>query len=177
VRIELAAWRDGEAEVASGARTVMLPPRGGLTLPAQALLDHFMDLTYSYRFGPPPCDAVSVTLRSASGDPIVRAFHFPAGFPCEPRGDLGLRAVLGGAGNGIAELTVSTRRLAFGVHFDFPGFEADEEYFHLAPGTERRVVLRGQGGHSAEGGSVHAINATAPVPIEVATCQERRDAV
>ncbi|RYY49103.1 MAG: glycoside hydrolase family 2 protein, partial [Comamonadaceae bacterium] len=62
LRIDVTAWRDGEVEVASGARALVLPPRTSRTLPAQDLLDHFMDLGYAYRFGPPPCDAVAVTL-------------------------------------------------------------------------------------------------------------------
>jgi beta-mannosidase len=111
------------------------------------------------------------------GERIAQAFHFPAGRPCEPRGDPGLRATVRELDGQTAELTLATRRIAFGVHFDIPGFEADDEYFHLAPGGQVRVLLRGQAGHARVEGSVHAINATRAEPIRAATCEEPPDAV
>lgn len=177
VTIELQAWQHGETEVARGALSLTLPARGSLTLPAQDLLDHFMDLNHAYRFGPPPCDGVAVTLRSAQGERIAQAFHFPAGWPCEPRDDPGLRATVRQLDGQAAELTLATPRIAFGVHFDIPGFEADDEHFHLAPGSQVRVLLRGQAGHAPVEGSVRAINAARAEPIRAATSEEPPKAV
>ena len=163
VEVELTAWQRGEVEVASGRKSLTLPARSGRTMPALDLLDHFMDLSYAYRFGPPPCDVVVVTLMDEQGKQIAQAFHFPAGMPIEPQADLGLAARVTRLDDRTYELTVSTQRLALGVHFDIPGFEAAHEHFHLAPGSEARVVLKGEGGE-APNGTVHAINAGGALP-------------
>jgi beta-mannosidase len=158
VEIDLKAWRAGEVLVASGTRVLTLPGRGAQSLPALDLLDHFMDLTYAYRFGPPPCDVIAVTLRTSDGTQRAQAFHFPAGMPCNPAGDVGLAATVKRLDDRTVELAVSTRRLALGVHFDLPGFSAQDEHFHLAPGGEVRVLLHGAGSQPPHG-HVHALNA------------------
>jgi beta-mannosidase len=163
VEVELTVWQRGEVEVATGTKPFTLAPRSGQTVAALDLLDHFMDLTYAYRFGPPPCDVVAVTLKDERGGRIAQAFHFPTGMPVEPQADLGLAAVFNRIGDGTYEVKVSTRRLALGVHFDIPGFEAAQEHFHLAPGGEARVLLRGEGGQPPHG-TVHALNASAGLP-------------
>jgi len=164
VAIELGAWQHGETEVAVGSKSLTLQGRSARSLSAIDLLDHFMDLGYAYRFGPPPCDVVAVALRGVGGERIAQAFHFPAGMPLGPEGDVGLSAKAAMTGDGTAELTVSTRRLALGVHFDIPGFEAEDEYFHLAPCAQARVTLRRRGAQ-ALGGEVRAINAMRAAPV------------
>ena len=73
-------------------------------------------------------------------------------------------------------LTVSTRRFARWVHIDDIAFRAEHDWFHLAPGSQRRVKLlpdhgpKGGGREGAQGvglaqadpipmGEVHALNA------------------
>jgi beta-mannosidase len=63
-----------------------------------------------------------------------------------------------------AELTLTTRKAALAVHFDIPGFEAEDEYFHMAPGSQARVVLRARQPTQLQG-SVLALNASAAVTI------------
>jgi hypothetical protein len=56
------------------------------------------------------------------------------------------------------------------VHVDVQGFASDDDYFHLAPGRERRLLLRPTGEeHRGFSGTVHALNADAPVAITVAS--------
>ncbi|HSH91301.1 MAG TPA: glycoside hydrolase family 2 protein [Ramlibacter sp.] len=162
-RLELAAWRDGEVQVANGAQELVLPARTARTLPAQDLLDYFIDLTYAYRFGPPPCDAVAVALRGAQGELLGEAFHFPAGMQALLGVDAGLQAAARMGADGTVEVTLMARRLALGVNFDVPGFQPRDEHFHLAPGREVRVVLDAIDG-AAFAGTVQALN-SAPVPI------------
>ncbi|MDP3758995.1 MAG: glycoside hydrolase family 2 protein [Ramlibacter sp.] len=164
VQLELKAWQHGETEIASGRLALTLPARGACTVPALDLLDRFVDLTYAYRFGPPPCDTVLVTLKDAHGQAIATAFHFPAGMPALFGTDPGLRATATKIDACTAELTVTTCKTALAVHFDIPGFEAEDEYFHLAPGAQARVVLRSR--EPAElHGTVHALNAAAAATI------------
>jgi beta-mannosidase len=164
VVIELKAWRGGEVQVATGQRALALPGRSAQSLPALDLLDHFMDLTYAYRFGPSPCDVVAVTMQAPDGTRLAQSFHFPAGMPCAPETDIGLAARLRVIDEHAAEVTVSTRRLALGVHFDIPGYEAECEHFHLAPGEGARVRLRGAAAGTPHG-QVFAVNAGSGVLI------------
>lgn len=163
--LELKAWQHGETEIASGRIALALPARGARTSPALDLQGRFVDLTYAYRFGPPPCDTVAVTLKDAQGQAIATAFHFPAGMQALFSADPGLSASAVMLDPCTAELTVATRKTALAVHFDIPGFEAVDEYFHMAPGSQARVVLRAR--QPAELlATVHALNAAAPLTIQ-----------
>lgn len=161
VQVELAAWKDGDVRVAGGARTMTVPARGSESMAAVQLLDHFMDLGYAYRFGPLPCDAVVATLRGAGGERLAQAFHFPGGLPATAQADVGLAATVTQVQDGIAQLSLRSARLALGVHFEVPGFAADDEHFHLAPGDEAQIMLRGTG-MLPSGGLVHALNSIQP---------------
>ena len=170
VRLELNAWRGGAVEVAQGAADITLAGRSARTVPAQELLDHFMDLGYAYRFGPPPCDAVRVGLVGADGARLAQAFHFPAGLPAL----LAIEPVLGASARMLdertAELTVEADKLALGVHFDIPGYQASDEHFHLAPRSPvkvRLVRLRDAPAREPRG-TVFALNAPAGVTLRAA---------
>jgi beta-mannosidase len=167
VTLALTAWQHGETEVASGTVDLHLPARGACTLPAQALLGHFIDLSYAYRFGPPPCDTVAVAMNDAQGRHIAQAFHFPTGLPALLGIEPGLSASATMLDDRTAEVTVATRRTALGVRFDIPGFDAADEYFHLAPSSEARVVLRAREPRELQG-SVGAANARQLVPLRIA---------
>ena len=147
---------------------MLAPSRSAQTLSALDLLPYFMDLSYAYRFGPMSCDAVVVTLRDRQGVQLAQAFHFPGGLGIAARSDIGLRARVTQHDDGTAELAVATRRLAQAVHIDVPGFQPDDDYFHLAPDTEVRVALRGQPGQVPRG-AVHALNSSRSAQVEPAT--------
>jgi len=135
-------------------------------VPVGAWLDGFVDVSHAYRFGPPPCDVVVATL-IAGAAPVAEAFYFPAGLAFPREADLGLAAEMSPATDGTAELVVRTRRFAQAVTIDVPGMTADDDFFHLAPGGERRVRLRRtrpEGGRTALG-QVSALNAARPVAI------------
>jgi hypothetical protein len=51
----------------------------------------------------------------------------------------------------VFSLEVRCRRLARGVHFDLPGFVADDAYFDLAPADVAHVTLRGPAGQRPVG--------------------------
>ena len=127
-----------------------------------------MDLSYAYRFGPPSCDAVAVTLRDRQGAQLAQAFHFPGGLDSGSAADIGLRASVARRDDGTAELAVATRRLARFVHIDIPGFEPEDDYFHLLPDSEVRIPLRGDPGRLPTG-AVHALNSSRSARVEAAT--------
>ena len=167
VSIELTAWRNGDVKVASGTQALAVEAHGGLTLPAVGMLDHFMDLGYAYRFGPLPCDAVVATLRDDNGMQLAQAFHFPAGLLLAQDAGLGLTAFLESAGDTSATVRVATKRFATAVHFETPGFEPDNDFFHLPPGDVAHVRLHRTGDRPLAG-FVHALNGAHPVRIDTA---------
>jgi beta-mannosidase len=170
VEIALDAWRGGDVKVACGTLDLTVAARSAQSIPAVQLLDHFMDLGYAYQFGPRPCDAVIATLRTAGGERLARAFHFPGGLPADAEPDVGLAAEIAATGMETVQVTVRTKRLALGVHFDMPGFIADDEHFHLPPAGEARVTLHGSGPVPAAS-HVHAVNSTGPGRIVTPSAQ------
>lgn len=175
--LEVTAWRGGEVLIARASTSCNLPARSAQSLSCMDLFDHFLDLNHAYRFGPPPCDAVTATLKGADGALLAQTFFFPEGLSRQPEDDVGLRAQARPHAHDsqIIELTLQTRKLAQAVHVDIPGFAADDDYFHMAPDTERRVMLRG---HARQpfAGFVHALNSTRSARIEPApTSPAQRD--
>jgi beta-mannosidase len=166
VELELKAWRDGDVLVASAQKAWNLPPRSAQSLPCLDLFEHFMDLGYAYRFGPMPCGAVTATLKDAHGSLLAAAFHFPGGLSAQPESDVGLSARAFMRDTQTIELTVCTKRLAQSVHFDLPGFHADDEYFHLEPNCCVQVTLR-RTGKAPVSGYVHALNSARSARIDV----------
>ena len=164
--LELALYRQGEISVGRASRPVEVAAHGALELPAVAAFDGFVDLSYAYRFGPPPHDLVAATLRGPAGEVRARAFHFPVGLPATREPDVGLAAEarLDADGAGAA-LVVRTRRFAQSVAVDVEGFEPDDAYFHLAPGEERLVRLRRTAGTGAPRGTLQPLNAEAVTKI------------
>jgi beta-mannosidase len=140
--IELALYRGGEVEVIKASRAVSVPAHGAIEIPATDFLEGFYDLSFAYRFGPPTADLVHAVLHDGERV-VVDAFSFPIGLPSQRELDVGLAVQalpLGDSGERIVE--VSTRRFAQNVTIDAPGFDADDNGFHLAPGQARRIVLR-----------------------------------
>jgi beta-mannosidase len=161
-RLELVCLRDGATKVASASRDVTLAARSTARVQASDLLGQFFDFTYAYRFGPRAHDATVITLRDkVSGTVLSEAFHFPER-ACTQRHELGLEVRVEQTSNENWELVVSAKRLARWVHIVDPHYRATLDWFHLAPGRERRIALVGRQrntSHPPEG-EVRALNAT-----------------
>ena len=158
VTLTLEAWQGGEVRVGQANHTLVLPAHGAQSLSAMALLDHFIDLNHAYQFGPRPCDVVIATMLGDSGQPLGQSFYLPDGIGNPLEADVGLSAKLIHIEHGIATLRLRSLRLALGVHFDVPGFVAQDDFFHLAPGADTRVTLHGPFNADAAHGTVSAIN-------------------
>lgn len=167
LELEVTAWRDGDVLVATGKRNLDMPAHSARTLAGLDLFEHFMDLTYAYRFGPMSCHAIVATLRDLDGNQLAQTFFFPGDGGIRSGQDAGLSAQARTVDDHTAELTVRTKQLAQAVHFDVHGFQASDEYFHMAPHSETRVMLRAAGPHSFAG-FVHAVNSSQGARIEIA---------
>lgn len=158
LRLTLTAYGADGAPVIDGAREITLAPRSARCLTSAALFGVFFDITHAYRFGP-PVHVVSVARLDdpETGAVLAEAFHFPHG-----RGaamdDPGLTATVGTDEAG-AFVDLVTIRPAQSVMLSVPGFEPEDNDFHLAPG-QRRLRLAGAG---VPTGTACALNAAEPL--------------
>lgn len=168
--LSLAAYREGEWPVAHGERVLEVPGRSSQPWPVTDWLDGFNDLTWAYRFGPPSADVLVARWQTAEGN--VEQVHFidVEGAPLQRR-DIGLTAEAGATVNDVIEVIVRTRGAARFVHFEVDGWQADDEGFHLAPGSERLVRFTPVPGHARRPwrATVSAINARVPAVIRQVT--------
>jgi beta-mannosidase len=157
--LELSFVHAGEVRVGRAAVPLTVAARSTIELNAVALLDGFEDVSYAFRFGPPPHDFVAATLRDETGALKSRAVHFIGAWPSAKERDIGLAADGRALEGGIIDLRVQTRRFAQSVCFEAPGYAADDNYFHLLPGEQRHVLLRPRADVTADGRvSVRALN-------------------
>jgi beta-mannosidase len=161
-------YRQGDVRVAEGTRRLRIPARGSVEVAGTTLFDHFLDLTYAYRFGPPAFDvAVGRLVDAATGTTLGECFHFPGTLSLERSADLGLEASAEPVDASTWSLSVRTRKLAQAVAIDVRDFIPEDAYFHLAPGAERRVRLQARAPQNKPSGQVRALNGYAPTKIVI----------
>lgn len=139
--LSLVCYRDGRVPVVKGLRDLDLLPCETLTIAATELFGAFFDTTYSFRFGPPSHDVTVARLTDReTGREIASAFHFPRGRMAALR-EAHLTASLEHEGR-YWVLALRADRLAESVAISAPGWLAGDNWFHLAPETEKRIVLQ-----------------------------------
>jgi len=167
--LELKLYRNGETNVGSATRALTVGGRETVEIPAATLFEGFLDLSYAYRFGPAPFDVAVASLLAADGLMLAQTFHFIGGLNVTRELDVGLSATATAHGETTFEVRIASRRFAQSLWIEAEGFTADEAYFHLAPGSERTVLLRRIPNEPARPlrGRVHALNAHTPAKIEL----------
>ncbi|WP_107989064.1 glycosyl hydrolase 2 galactose-binding domain-containing protein [Breoghania corrubedonensis] len=139
--LSIACLREGRTPVVSGRRELALAPRQSMEIAATDLFGAFFDTTYAYRFGPPSHDVTVARLSDpATGESVAEAFHFPLGFPhAQTALELGV-GVEGNERDGW-RMRLTADRFAQSVHVADENFRPDDDWFHLAPGTEKVILL------------------------------------
>lgn len=164
--LRVALYREGEWPVAEATRPLALPARSTQRVALTDWLDGFTDLSWAYRFGPPPADVLVAHWQGPSG--VCERVHFidPGRAPLR-RSELGLSAQARLLDSAAVEVLLRTRTAARGVHFEVDGWQPDDEYFHLGPGGERVLRFTPWAGHPRRPwrASVSAINALSPAAV------------
>jgi beta-mannosidase len=121
---------------------VMLAANQSLSLQADALVGHFADTAYAYRFGPPQHDVAVARLKNDAGETLAEDFHFPHGLnlPMQRAGALTAQALR--LDDGSVEVTLESAALVQSLHVECAGYAADDLHFHLAPQTRRTLRVR-----------------------------------
>jgi len=190
-RLEVLALRNGETVVARAGAAIEVPARGAWRANCAELLGRFFDYTYAYRFGPRDHDVVIASLHRL--DPDAASLGTPADLPlgtplaARPAVPLSQACYLPDprAGERCDQawqaalvwrdeawwVDIETRRFARRVHIAVPGFIAEEDWFHIAPGRAVQVRLRQEApapdphGSGLPVGEIRAINALRPITI------------
>ena len=168
VTLELQLFRLSTRVGAPVSRQLTLAPDSTTQINAIDLCEGFMDLSYSFRFGPPSYDVLRVALSADDGRaPLAEAFHFPQGLFNAVGTDVGLAASAIPAGANW-RVQIQCQGFAQSVHINAPGFVADDQYFHMIPDSTRVLTLRPRREtNQALEGTVHALNAASPAVIAV----------
>lgn len=162
--LEVTLYRSSEVVVARATKALTLEPRATRAVRVEAMLEHFLDTAYAYRFGPPGHDLVVGRLEVA-GAVVASAFHLPLGRGRPVELDLGLAAELETRGERLG-VRVTTRRFAQNVTLDVPGYEPEDDSFHLEPGGSRFVPLEPRrDAPAAPRGTVSALNSATNVTV------------
>ncbi len=138
--IAIEIFQGGKILLESATQQRTVPVHRGITLFSDAMLKHFSDITNAYRFGPPKHNLVVARLREQNtGAVIGEDFYFPLGLnlPYWDKVDLKTRFTVGA--NGSMVLTLTSDCFLQTVHLEANGYEADENYFHLAPKREKTI--------------------------------------
>jgi beta-mannosidase len=164
--LRAALYRGLEVPTYRAEEQVRLEPHAHVERDLEELLGQFVDASWSYRFGPPGHDAVVLSLEGADGELLSQSFRFPSGRPLRPESAerLGLSARVDAAPAGV-EVTISTRRLAYGVRISAAGWQADDDAFAVEPGGSRAVRLRPLGDPVPFVGSLTAVNLDESLPL------------
>ena len=170
-RLRTALYQDREQLVAEAYEDVTVAAHGGHERNVESLVGRFVDAAWAYRFGPPAHDAIAVSLErdgDAGTELLGHCVRFPAGRPVdvESAARLGLQASARHESEGTVHLTVSSRRLAYGVRIHVPGFIPADDVFSVEPGRTRSVVLHPHVDQAAfRGGALTALNLEGRVSI------------
>ncbi|WP_146218886.1 glycoside hydrolase family 2 protein [Undibacterium pigrum] len=172
--LELNFYRQAETRVAHGRTAVKLAPHTSIKIQDYALLPHFIDTSYAYRFGPAGHDVVAAVLyqqaqqgRQGHEQAIATDFHFPQSHQLAVQADTGLQAHCSMDADGGYVLHLSTQRLAQAVSIQIPGLLPEDNYFHMAPASCREVRLSVIHGKPIKSGHVQAQNAQGSVRVAV----------
>ena len=138
---------------------ITVAARSALALPLAALLEGFSDLSYAYRFGAAPYEAVRAALLDTDGGELAHDVYFLLGHRRLAVADPGLAASARLLPDGNLSVELNSERLARFVTLRVPGFRAADQYFHLAPDAPRHILMRSLGTHREAAGEVHALNA------------------
>ncbi len=169
--VRIALYRELELPVDEARVEVVLAPHETWSENVEQLLGRFVDISWSYRFGPPAQDVIVLSLEGDDKQrPLAQSFRFPAGRPTRPETatQLGLQASLSGPERDAPTVTVASRRLAYGVRLHVPGYVPLDDAFGVEPGHPRTVELR-RGGPGVDGGGaghVSALNLIGHVRID-----------
>lgn len=156
------ALMHGSVPVGESATRISIAAGSSVAMSADELLGTFTDVSYAYRFGRPNHDLVVATLIDPdSGNLLAESFHFPLGLAV-PRAMTRLDTHVSKITDTSYLLVVTADELALAVAVDAPGWQLSDNYFNIAPGGAREILLTARSAQPGISGRVTALNAPLP---------------
>jgi beta-mannosidase len=153
----------GTMNVASATTRISLASRSTVSLSVDEVIGSFTDVSYAYRFGQPNHDVVVATLvNQATGDIVAEAFHFPLGVGAS-RPAVNLQARVERIAEDRYAVTFSADELALAVSIETSGWSPSDNYFNVAPGNKRTIILKSAGRSGSMSGRATALNSLSPL--------------
>lgn len=139
--VELELLHASRGRVAFVSVPVSVQPHRVFSIPADALLPAFSDVTYAYRFGPPRHHVVVARLLSAESQTLIHEdSYFPLGLslPMQDAGSLVAEARIRGDS---VEVVLTASRFIHAVSLSGAGFSPNDNYLNVSPGRPRTVTF------------------------------------
>ncbi|HEX3096615.1 MAG TPA: glycoside hydrolase family 2 protein [Usitatibacter sp.] len=165
--VEVEMLRGDGVAVDRARHGVLVPPRGALTLNAEAMVGYFADSAAAYRFGPPRHEVIVARLQDVEGRTLSEDFHFPAGMDLPVRYPQ-VRGQARREADGRVTVTLSSDAFIQAASLTCEGYVPDDNYFHLAPGHEKRVAFLPAAGCDGRFEAIlEALNLASPVAVRI----------
>ena len=140
--IELTLLQHGKIQIAKAEQSIEIPAHSQAVLHSDAMLQHFSDITYSYRFGPPKHDIVSVAMKRADSEEMLgEDFYFPSSFNLPYQNASPPQCGVEINDDGTVTMSLHSEYFLQSVHVSAAGFSAADNYFHLFPGRTKQIKL------------------------------------
>jgi beta-mannosidase len=137
--IEFLAIGRGGAVITTTRRQSQVPPRSSLEMAVENAFGHFVDSSYSYRFGPPRYEAIVVRLLVNGGESMVSEDVYRVDRTRVTPASAMDAQVQRGPG-GALSVTLATDTTLYDIRLDVRDYRATDSHFCLTPG--QRVVLQ-----------------------------------
>jgi len=175
VLLTLSCFRDGEVQVVSGQKDLVLAPHSATTVNAVDLIGAFFDVTYAYRFGPLSHDVTVVRMLDAETETVLAdAFHFPPPLEMAKVPNDCLRFQVIETENKSFALRLETMRTLKFVRLALSGFVASANWFHLCPGAPAAVELKRANQQSSASKEtqieINALNLQSAIKVALYSC-------
>ena len=139
--LHVSLYRNGSDIVEQVKRDITLQARVTAALPLASLFDHWLDLSFAYRFGPPSVDLIHTRLCDQLGKELSEHHYLPLGLRSLGLHDVGITAIANRLPVGGVELELRSNHYAHAVTVEARGYCASEQHFSLTPRIAKKVQL------------------------------------
>ena len=139
--LQVSLYRNGSDLDEQIKRDITLTARVTTALPLASLFDHWLDLSFAYRFGPPSVDLIHTRLCDELGKVLSEHHYLPLGLRSLGFHDVGITAIANRLPTGAVELDLRATHYAHAVTVEARGYCPSEQYFSLTPRIDKKAQL------------------------------------
>jgi beta-mannosidase len=141
-QVEIELIKDSQVIISSATEDVEIKENSLLKLSVDEMLGRFYDTGYAYKFGTPQFDVMSCRLKGFDGAVIHEDFMYLESQSLPVLDDAKVSAIARSIDDETLLLTISSSHLLQFVRIVVKGHQPEDNYFHLSPNQEKRVLLK-----------------------------------